>query len=93
MAGDFNVIADLVESLNSSDVFVTNSYIRGFTDCCIQLLIFNHAYSGPVTWTNKHMDGFIAKKLDRVLVNDNWIAKFILLWSSYLQRFQIIVQL
>ena len=77
MAGDFNVIADPVESSNSADTFVTNTDIREFMDCCIRLSMFDHVSTGPTfTWTNKHLDGFITKKLDRVLINDAWLAQF-----------------
>ena len=39
--------------------------------------MFDHVLARPIfTWTNKHLDGFIAKKLDKVLINDAWLAKF-----------------
>ena len=42
-----------------------------------KLSIFDHAFTGPMlTWSNRHLDGFIARKLDRVLVNDNWCPLF-----------------
>ena len=70
---DFNVIADPSESSNSSDSFVNSD----FTDCKIQLSVLDHVFTGPVfTWTNKHSERFISKKLDRVLINDVWLSKF-----------------
>ena len=39
--------------------------------------VFDHVYFGPnFTWKNKHAEGFIAKKLDRVLINDVWLSRF-----------------
>ena len=41
-----------------------------------QLSVMDHASSGPFfTWSNKHHDGFLTRKLDRVFINGNWIAK------------------
>ena len=43
---------------------MANSDMRDFVDCRVQLSVFDHAYVGPTfTWTNKHSEGFIAKKL------------------------------
>lgn len=28
------------------------------------------------TWSNKRVDGFVAKKLDRILVSDHWLHSF-----------------
>ena len=68
LARDFNITVDPNGSSNPSNTSVANSNIRDFVDCKIQLLVFDHIYAGPTfTWTNKHFEGFIAKKLDRVL--------------------------
>ena len=39
--------------------------------------VFDHVASGPLfTWTNKHQEGFIARKLDRVLINSSWHSRY-----------------
>ena len=75
MAGDFNVIAQQCESSSRSQEI--NVDIRDFVESKNHLSMFDHAFSGPLfTWTNRQAEGFIAKKLDRVLINGNWSSKF-----------------
>ena len=51
--------------------------MREFTDVMLQTSFFYLSYSGPLyTWSNCQLDGFLARKLDRVLINDNWLTKF-----------------
>ncbi|GLT49725.1 hypothetical protein SLA2020_232620 [Shorea laevis] len=39
--------------------------------------LFDLPASGPLfTWTNKKMEGIIARKLDRLLVNSAWLEVF-----------------
>ena len=41
------------------------------------ILVYDHAFTGAMfTWTNKHQNGLIVRKLDRVLVNDSWSNYF-----------------
>ena len=41
------------------------------------LSMFDHAFTGPfMTWSNHQSGGFLARKLDRVLINDNWLSCF-----------------
>ncbi|XVE91311.1 hypothetical protein DITRI_Ditri20bG0143500 [Diplodiscus trichospermus] len=43
-----------------------------------QVIMLDYAYNGPLfTWTNKQMEGFLARKLDRVLINDVWLDRFV----------------
>ena len=75
LSGDFNIIASPSES------FIVNqgvsNDIKEFTEAMIKLSIFDHAYTGPMlTWSNRHLEGFIVRKLDRILVNDNWCLLF-----------------
>ena len=64
MAGDFNIITQPVE-------------MRNFFDTLLQISGFDLAYSGPLfTWSNHQPDGFLVRKLDRVLINDNWLSRF-----------------
>ena len=71
ITGDFNVTAHVSESSNSTST--QNTYIKEFKECLNALGVFDHIFTGPVfTWSNHQEDSFIAKKLDRVLINDDW---------------------
>ena len=71
LTGDFNIIANTSESYPVSQI-ISND-MREFMDTMLKLSVFDHAFAGPIlTWTNHQADGFIARKLDRALVNDNW---------------------
>ena len=75
MARDFNVIVQQCESLSGSQEI--NSDIRNFVASRNQLSMFDHAFFGPLfTWKNRQAEGFIAKKLDKMLINGNWFSKF-----------------
>ena len=73
LAGDFNIIASASEShpFNATQAIIAD--IRDFEELRNHILVYDHAYNGAeFTWTNKHQDGFIARKLDRVLISDSW---------------------
>ena len=77
IAGDFNSIVNPSESssVNSNQVMTTDT--KEFKECLQKLEVFDHVYSGPLfTWTNRQREGFVAKKLDRVLINGNWLLSF-----------------
>ena len=47
--------------------------MKEFAEVRNHISVYDHAYNGALfTWTNKHQEGFIARKLDRVLINDSW---------------------
>lgn len=75
--GDFNVIRTMEES---SDYFTgapIASSTQEFSYCLQSLDFLDMPYSGPFfTWSNKRSSGFIAKKLDRILINPCWIQTF-----------------
>ena len=63
------------ESSNEAQEYTVE--IREFTDCLSQIAAFDHVYSGPLfTWTNHQTESFLARKLDRVLVNGNWYTYY-----------------
>ena len=78
LAGDFNVIAHLEESSKLHGSHVVTADMREFVEARDKLLVFNHAFQGlNFTWSNKHHPSdFLAKKLDRILVNDQWLRQF-----------------
>ena len=75
LVGDFNIIANLSESYPTLQG-VSND-MKEFIDTMIKLSLFDHVYAGPIlTWSNHQPEGFIVRKLDRALVNDNWFTEF-----------------
>ena len=93
LSGDFNIIAHPSKSFPKPQG--VSSEMREFTDAMIQLSIFDHVYTGLIfTWTNHQPDGFLARKLDRVLINDIWLSRFPHSSVEFLPlRSRIIVQL
>ncbi|XP_039003276.1 uncharacterized protein LOC120129969 [Hibiscus syriacus] len=48
-----------------------------FQNVTLDLDLHDHPFFGPsFSWSNKQMDSFFARKLDRVLVNSNWVSSF-----------------
>ncbi|XVE65054.1 hypothetical protein DITRI_Ditri07aG0151500 [Diplodiscus trichospermus] len=75
LARDFNVPIHPDESSNYNEGQAITTDMQEFIDCRNNLALFDHVASRPLfTWTNKHQEGFLAKKLDRVLINDLWKA-------------------
>jgi len=75
LSGDFNVVEHLAEKWGSDSL---NSYELEFGECLNDLEVINLKFSGCFfTWNNKSEGaGFIARKLDRVLVNEEWLGRF-----------------
>ena len=72
LVGDLNVLAHPSKSSNFNGSKVPNSDIRDFIKCMQNLATIDHVYTGPLfTWSNRQEKGFMARKLDRVLVNCN----------------------
>ena len=75
--GDFNFIAHPSKSSNFNGFEVVNLDIR-YTICHIKSFSFYHAFIGPnFTWSNHRLEGFIVRKLERVLINDIWLTSFL----------------
>ncbi|XVE68774.1 hypothetical protein DITRI_Ditri09bG0097000 [Diplodiscus trichospermus] len=76
LARDFNVIACPSES-SSYIGSHPHGYIKDFSECLHQIAILDHVASGPkFTWSNKQQENYIAKKLDRVLINELSFSEF-----------------
>lgn len=75
---DLDVIKHVSETNCTSDD--PTQGIADFQDCLHQAELFDHpfVFVGPFfTLTNKSMGkGLITKKLDRVLIHDNWLKAF-----------------
>ena len=73
LAGDYNIIATAEESCPFNATSGINGDMRDFEEVRRYILVYDHAFTGEMfTWTNKHQDGLIARKLDRVLINEAW---------------------
>ncbi|XP_039027474.1 uncharacterized protein LOC120161268 [Hibiscus syriacus] len=76
IGGDFNIILNPEESSGSINTS-TLADISDFRSCVENLGGFDHSFTGPLlTWSNKQQDSYLARKLDRVLVNSAWIDAF-----------------
>ena len=77
LAGDFNVLAYPYESSKYDGNQGPNADIKEFTECMQNIIVFDYAYIGPLyTWSNRQGEGYMARKLDRVLINQVWLHTF-----------------
>lgn len=75
--GDFNVIREMEERSDYFDGMVCTSPTSEFQSClnAVDMLDLHHV--GPTfTWTNKRVEGLVAKNLDRFLANPMWFQSF-----------------
>lgn len=76
LCGDYNEILELDEHsrIMPSISLGTREFREVVRLCCLS----DMGYHGPLfTWCNKRKDGLICKKLDRVLMNDDWSHRFV----------------
>ncbi|XP_039031355.1 uncharacterized protein LOC120166027 [Hibiscus syriacus] len=78
LGGDFNII---LQSYESSDHIVFGHYLtsemQDFQDLAYDLELQDHPYFGPTfTWSNKQHLSFLARKLDKVMINSSWVSSF-----------------
>ncbi|XP_039004055.1 uncharacterized protein LOC120131000 [Hibiscus syriacus] len=76
--GDFNII---LHPNGSSDYDILgpilSSDLKDFQDALLNLELYDHPFFGPLlTWSNKQKNSFLARKLDRVLINSKWAISF-----------------
>lgn len=77
LAGDFNIVADVFEGSPPCFSSSHEADIADFNEVCQSLSVFDHQYTGSqFTWLNNHQVDFIARKLDRVLINSAWLDVF-----------------
>ena len=77
IARDINVIANPNESSNFNGSYVMNSSTKEFVECMQQLAVMDHAYTRLLFMWSNHQDfTFLVKKLDRVLINDDWLVLY-----------------
>ncbi|XP_039019820.1 uncharacterized protein LOC120151429 [Hibiscus syriacus] len=78
IGGDFNIFSSAQESYDFGGLgMYKNSDIDDFKECLVDLELQDHPYIGPLfTWSNKQENSFLARKLDRVLINPQWLFEF-----------------
>lgn len=75
--GDFNLIRSREESFDYFLGMPCSGPSQKFSQCSQDLELLDLNSAGPVfTWTNKRTFGFIARMLDRILVNTYWLQSF-----------------
>ncbi|KAK2653195.1 hypothetical protein Ddye_013051 [Dipteronia dyeriana] len=71
--GDFNVSRNVGESIEGCSRI--SGAMEDFNDCLQDSELDDLRFSGFLhTWCNKRSNGCISKKLDRVLVNNDWLS-------------------
>ncbi|XP_039064868.1 uncharacterized protein LOC120210139 [Hibiscus syriacus] len=78
LGGDYNIF---LHSQESSDHDLLGHYLtpdmKDFQVFTQELALHDHPFFGPnFTWSNKQQELFLARKLDRVLVNPRWDSAF-----------------
>ena len=75
MVRDFNIITQLEESLPK--VPIVSTKMKEFSETLLQISVFDHVYTGHLyTWSNHQLEGTLVRKLNKVLINDNWLSRF-----------------
>ena len=76
------ILGDLNQTLyadedSNADHFSCTRGMREFSQCVIDAGIQDLQFCGSsFTWSNNQGPGIISKKLDRIMVNDEWLATF-----------------
>lgn len=74
LMGDNNDILDGEEHSGFSDSPMIPMGMRDFQEITSYCKLTDMGYQGSVyTWRNKHEEGLTCKKLDRVLINEEWL--------------------
>ncbi|XP_038999986.1 uncharacterized protein LOC120125690 [Hibiscus syriacus] len=75
--GNFNVILNPKESSTPVNASLMTGIFE-FQHCVEEMGLSDHSFIGPLfTWSNKHQDNFLARKLDRFLTNSGWFGSFV----------------
>lgn len=77
LAVDFNVLLDPSESSRFDGSQMANLPMREFKECLNEIGTFDHPFLGSIfTWLNNQEDTFQVRKLDRALINCEWVDLF-----------------
>lgn len=76
LMGNFNQVLNPYEHSTNTNLNV-NRRIMEFRNCLLVAEVFDMVYKGNIfTWWNKSKTLPVAKKLDRILVNESWCVQF-----------------
>lgn len=82
--GDFNVILTASEHSHGMNMGRENYAMRDFQDAVRRCGLDDLAQVGSIfTWTNRQPDNLISKKLDRVLINGQWLTTFPVSFATF----------
>lgn len=75
--GDFNVISQMEEMSDYYTIMPIPGNVQEFQHC-LAATGLTDIYNKDLffTWSNKRCNGYMGKKLDKMLVNDQWLEKF-----------------
>ncbi|PKI39155.1 hypothetical protein CRG98_040456 [Punica granatum] len=74
LIGDFNAIKDIQEVKAVGREVVIDQSMRDFADFLNSTELTDHTSIGCYyMWSNKRQEGFQARKIDRVLINEKWV--------------------
>ncbi|XP_039009388.1 uncharacterized protein LOC120137798 [Hibiscus syriacus] len=78
LGGDFNIILNANETSDCELLGpISSPKMKDFLDITQELSLHDHPYFGLLfTWSNKQQESFLARKLNRVLINPLWAAEF-----------------
>ncbi|PKI74057.1 hypothetical protein CRG98_005535, partial [Punica granatum] len=78
LMGDFNAVKDIQEVKAVGREVVIDQSMRDFADFLNSTELTDHTSIGCYyTWSNKRQEGFQARKIDRVLINEKWVQNSI----------------
>lgn len=84
LMGDFNEILESNEHTKFGAPASIPNGMRDFQAVVEHCSLIDMSYQGPLhTWCNKREEGLICKKLDRVLINEEWIQQFSRVYSVF----------
>ena len=85
LSGDFNVCFDVSEKHGGRVCW--NNDMGDFRDCILSLGLTDLRFNGDLfTWCDGNIQSPVYRKLDRVMVNANWLVKFDLSSASFLNK-------
>lgn len=83
--GDFNVVHSMHERSDWFDGMAISRGVQEFRNCLTIVGLTDLPSNGLFfTWSNKKVEGFVAKKLDMILVNSYWLQSFPDMNASFL---------
>ena len=83
--GDFNVVRKDNERQGGAQDW--HPYMDEFNECCCEASLEDLRYIGcHLTWSKGSGEGYIARKLDRALVNSSWFSAFPDAFANFLER-------